>query len=243
MPRKQKPAPIPKWLLPTLRRQISGEPAPDTQDLQVVSAAVGGVELESLKARFQAGADEILAAIMRVACAVREHRLEGETFQQFPDLRALEPKKKRKKSTALVGPKSIAAIEAGEIELVNLPEIDPSDPESFHNFLMAAKAQAAPILVPATLEAMRRNMQSFDGQTSNPAIAKSLEMFYGVGKRGPGIAIQQNFGGQQDKEKAETPHFFEETIQDAERAEGSKGGETVVFDERLLGQQEEEVAT
>ena len=242
MPKSSRPAPIPDWLRPTLKRAISGEPPPDTLDFQIVSAALAGVELDALKSRFQTPAEEIMKSVLRVACAVREQRVEGEVYAKFPDLKALQTKRKREKKTAIVGPQSIAAIEAREIEFGPLPEIIPGDDESFHNFLMAAKAQSARVLVPATLRAMQRNMESFDGQTSNPAIAKSLEMFYGVGKRGPGVAIQQNFGQGADKEKAETPHFFEETILHAEVTEGSHGGETTVFDERLLGQQDSEDA-
>jgi len=240
MPKSSKPAPIPDWLRPTLKRHIAGEKPPDTQDLQMVSAALAGVELNALKARFQCPAEEVMGAVLRVACAVREQRVDGPTLKQFPDLKVLEVKRKRKKKTAIVGPVSLAATGESEIIFRELPEIIPGDEKSFHDFLMAAKAQSAAVLVPATLKALRRNMESFDGFTSNPAIAKSMEMFYGVGKRGPGIAIQQNFGQGQDKEKAATPHFFEATILEAEVSEGSHGGETTVFDERLLGQQDAE---
>jgi hypothetical protein len=181
-----------------------------------------------------------MKAVLRVACCVREQKVDGPTFKQFPELKALEVKRRKKKETAIVVPQSLASIGESEIIFTDLPEIIPGDEKSFHDFLMAAKAQSAAVLVPATLKALRRNMESFDGVTSNPAIAKSMEMFYGVGKRGPGVAIQQNFGPGQDKESAETPHFFEEIIQQAENLEGGHGGETTVFDERLLGQQEEE---
>lgn len=230
MPKSSRPAPIPDWLKPTLKKIPLGAPAPDTLDFQIVSAALAGVELKELKARFKVPGSDILTSVERVTSAVREQRVEGEVFEKFPDLKALMVKRKHKDETP---PSPLFVITDG------LPEIIEGDDESFHNFLMAAKTRQARTLIPAALAALERNL--YNPFQSHQAISKSLEMYYGVGKRGPGVAVQINNGG--DKEKSETPHFFEETILDAEVAEGSKGGETTVFDERLLGQQNEEQET
>lgn len=225
MPKSAKSVPIPGWLKDTLKKVPPGQKTPDTLDFQIVSTALAGVELEFLKSRFKIPAADILESVIRVTCAIREQRVEGEVFTEYPELKALRVKRIRRKEPK---PEALAVVTEG------LPEIVEGDPDSFKDFLEAAKLRHAKSLVPATLQALEMNVRLLD----QPAISKSLEMFYGVGKRGPGVAVQINQGGPQ--KEAETPHFFEQTILDAEVAEGSKGGETTVFDERLLGQQEEE---
>jgi hypothetical protein len=238
-----KPSPIPDWLKPTLKRHIAGEAHPDTMDFQIVSAALAGVELDALKKRFDLGADEILKSVRRVAEAVRENAVEGKVFDDYPDLSALRTARKPPKKEVR-GPRSEADVaaqrEALAIMDADLPEIIPGDDKSLHEFLVAAKANAAKTLVPAAFRALQQNIDSLDGQVSNAAIAKTLETYLGVGRRGPGVAIQQNFGEHGEQKAADTPHFFEETILAAETEEGSVGGEITVFDERLLGLQEEE---
>jgi hypothetical protein len=238
MPKPPKPAPIPDWLKVTLQRKTNGEPSPDTMDLQVVSAALAGVELEALKARFGIEPGEIQNSLLRVACAVRENRVDAKTFEEYPDLLALRPSRRRAKKDAK-RPNSIADLEAMEVSTEGLPEIIPGDDKSLHDFLVAIKARSAETLIPATLNALQRNVNSYDGTVSNPAVSKSLEMYYGIGRRGPGVAMQFNLGDKSADKSVDTPHFFEETILAAEEADGSGGGETTVFDERLLGQQEE----
>jgi len=239
MPKSTKPSPIPDWLKPWLRRPLSGEAEPDTMDYQVASAALSGVEVDDLKKRFDLDGNGVLASIKSVACAVREGKVDATVFDDFPDLRALKLKREKPKSAK---PVSEPSTDLAVIPVSNLPEIIPGDEKSFHEFLVAAKEQQARTLVPKTLAALERNLDSLDGMVSNAAISKSLEMHYGVGRRGPGVAIQQNFGGEGGKKEVETPYFFESTILEAEKAEGGSGGETTVFDERLLGQQDDNEA-
>ena len=242
MPKLDLPPPIPDWLKPVLKRSISGEAKPDTMDFQVVSAALAGVELDALKKRFDLGAEEIVKAIRRVACAVRGRAVDKDVLDEYPDLRTLQRKEVAKPKA---GPKSIKDREEERalavIDTSSLPEIIPGNDKSLHEFLVAAKALYAREIVKDTFEAMRENVKSLDGMVSNMAVAKSLETFYGVGRRGPGVAIQQNFGeGSNGQKSDETPHFFEQVILEAEVADGSGGGEQTVFDERLLGQQDQE---
>ena len=247
MPTTPKPSPIPNWLKPTLKRNITGENAPDTMDLQIVSAALAGVELDALKKRFEASAEEIQGALRRVACAVRGGSISTDAFEEYPELAVLRSGRKpaakpgRKKSPLSMADHHETDMTLGDIE-ADLPVIQPGDDKSLHEFLIAAKARYASKLIPQAFRTLQSNMMSSDGLTSNQAVSKTLETFMGVGKRGPGIAIQQNFGESKgDSKHVDTPHFFEATILEAEVAEGSKGGEAHVFDERLLGQQEEGV--
>ena len=241
MPKRDKTPPIPDWLRPTLKRVITGEAQPDTMDFQIVSAALAGVELDALKTRFQLSAEEIQRSLLRVACAVRSNAVDAGIFDEYPDLKALRTARKHGKKEAIVKrARSIADIEAMDITDEGLPEIIPGDEKSLHEFLVAAKAKSARTLVVKTLNALQRNVESYDGLVSNPAVSKSLEMYYGVGRRGPGVAMQFNLGDKPGDKAADTPHFFEQTILEAEAADGSGGGESTIFDERLLGQQDQE---
>ena len=243
MPRTEKPAPIPDWLKPTLKKAIKGEAQPDTMDFQIVSAALAGVELDALKTRFDLQADEILKSLLRVACAVRSGALDRDTLDAYPDLLALATKKaqfnKVRDNRPTTGKKVFPEKSLAVIDTSDLPEIVPGDDKSLHEFLVAAKAKYARQIITNALQALNDNVNSVDGMVSNMAVSKILEMFYGVGRRGPGVAMQLNFGDKPGEKQSDTPHFFEETILEAEALEGSVGGETTVFDERLLGQQEE----
>ena len=223
------PSNIPDWIKPTLRRSITGESQPDTQDLQVVSAALAGVELDALKTRFEASAEEIQNSLLRVVCAVREGKLNGDVYGQFPDLESL--RSGRKAARKKVQPETVAM----EVSTAGLPDIIPGDDESLHAYLVAVKNRQARTLAPLTLQSLEVNVS----MGKQDAINKSLEMFYGVGRRGPGVAMQFNMGGAAKEKAEDTPHFFEETVLSAEKEDGSLGGEVTMFDERLLGQQEE----
>lgn len=237
----RRPNAVPDWLKNTISRKIPPQKEPDTLDFQIVSAALAGVEMEALKKRFDIAASEIQASLLRVASSVREGKIDSETFDAYPDLRALKPPRERKKKPGDRLARIVEEKMALEVmDDSDLPEIVPGNDESFHAYLVAAKVKFARRIVPDTMRALHSNVKSLDGMVSNMAVAKSLEMYYGVGRRGPGVVQQFNVGGEKGGEgQPETPHFFEQTILEAEKAEGTSGGEVTVFDERLLGQQEE----
>ena len=223
------PSTLPDWLKPLLRRAIRNEPDPAEVDYEISSAAMAGVELRDLRSRFELDTEGIVAAIRRVACAVRDRSAPESMLERYPDVEAFAGKKAREKK------KSELKIQImSPTELVNCDHLLTNDPESLPEFLREVKHQAARTLAPATMAALATKVML----GHDAAINKSLELLWGVGKRGPGTALQVNIGGSQ--KEPETPHFFEQTILEAEKQEGAKGGESTMFDERLLGQQDDE---
>ena len=221
---------FPTWLLKTLRREITGQSAPDTQDYQITQAAIAGVTPEELKSRFKLESSEILQSIRRVACEVRAGNTPDTTIHEFPELKSLSPRKKTKSK------KEQAIVRIEDCDMTGLPAINHSDPGSLPEFLRVAKEKSAATLAPLTL----RVLESKVAYGEPAALKNSLELLYGIGRRGPQVAIQQNFGGAAERTAAgRGPHEFESIIMAAEKADGTTGGETTVFDERLLEQQEE----
>ena len=221
--------PLPDWLRPLLKRAIRGEHSPVDDDYEIAAAAVAGVGLSDLKQRFGLESDLILCAIKRVACAVRDRAVPDDVLEQYPDLESLASKRGGKNA------KPAAKLQKIEpVDMVDCGHLLTSDPESLPEFLRTVKHESARRLAPATMAALEYNVRIGD----QSAINKSLELLWGVGKRGPGTAVQVNVGG--EKSSVSGPHQFEEIILSAEREEGAQGGETTVFDERLLGQQEGE---